>query len=295
MNYNINKTIYPFEGKYLDLTDIKIHYLDEGNGDPVVMLHGNPTWSIYYRELVKSLKNDFRCIVPDHVGCGLSDKPTDENYEYSLDQRINDVEMLLQYLKISKNITLVMHDWGAMIGMGYAARHPKSVKKLVIMNSFAFTIPEEKKLPMSMRFFRNTHIGSAFLRHFNIFTSMFSVGGTTRTLMDNDVREAYQIPYDNQTNRIALQRFMEDMPISGDEKSYDLAKEIEQKLEKFNKLPSLICWGMKDNLFDESILSEWLKHLPNASVKKFDDCGHYILEDATNEVVNIIRQFLNTN
>ncbi|MFN8672064.1 MAG: alpha/beta fold hydrolase [Candidatus Sericytochromatia bacterium] len=292
---NINKAVYPFEGKYLDLTDIKIHYLDEGNGDPVVMLHGNPTWSIYYRNLVHTLKNNYRCIVPDHVGCGLSDKPNDDFYEYSLDQRITDIEMMLQYLKINKNITLVMHDWGAMIGMGYALRHPKTVKKLVVMNSFAFTMPEEKKLPMNMRFFRNTYIGSAFLRHFNIFTSMYSVGGTTRTLMDNAVREAYQMPYDTQENRIALQRFMEDMPISGEEPSYDFAKEIEDNLSKFSKLPMLICWGMKDNLFDETFLNEWIKHFPNASVKKFDDCGHYILEDAMQEVCNLIAQFLHTN
>lgn len=294
MIHNISKAVYPFQGKYLDLTDIKIHYLDEGTGNPVVMLHGNPAWSIYYRNLVGALKNNFRCIVPDYVGCGFSDKPDDENYEYSLDQRITDLEMLLQYLKLDKNITLVMHDWGAMIGMGYALRHPKSIKKLVIMNSFAFTIPEDKKLPMSMRFFRNTHIGSAFLRHFNIFTSIYSVGGTTRTLLENDVREAYQIPYDSQQNRIALQRFMEDMPISGEEKSYDLAKEIEDSLQKFRKTPALICWGMKDNLFDESFLEEWKKHLPQATVKVFDDCGHYILEDASNEVINLINQFLHT-
>lgn len=294
MIQNINKAVYPFQGKYLDLTDIKIHYLDEGTGSPVVMLHGNPGWSIYYRNLVGALRNNFRCIVPDYVGCGFSDKPDDENYEYSLDQRITDLEMLLQYLKLDKNITLVMHDWGAMIGMGYAMRHPKSIKKLVIMNSFGFTIPEDKKLPMSMRFFRNTHIGSAFLRHFNIFTSIYSVGGTTRTLLENDVREAYQIPYNSQQNRIALQRFMEDMPISGEEKSYDLAKEIEENLQKFRKTPALICWGMKDNLFDESFLDEWKKHLPQATVKTFDDCGHYILEDASNEVINLINQFLHT-
>lgn len=294
MSHNINKSVYPFQGKYLDLTDIKIHYLDEGSGNPVVMLHGNPTWSIYYRNLVNELKGNFRCIVPDYVGCGLSDKPDDESYEYSLDQRINDLEMLLQYLKIDKNITLIMHDWGAMIGMGYALRHPKSIKKLVIMNSFAFTIPEDKKLPMSMRFFRNTQIGSAFLRHFNIFTSIYSVGGTTRTLLDNQVRETYQIPYNSQQNRIALQRFMEDMPISGEENSYELAKEIEEKLHKFNKTPSLICWGMKDNLFDEDFLEEWKKHLPQATIKTFDDCGHYILEDASNEVINLINQFLHT-
>ncbi len=116
--------LYPFRGHFLDLQGIRLHYLDEGRGEPVVMVHGNPTWSFYYRELVKALRDDYRVVVPDHVGCGLSDKPDDDRYDYTLDRRVADLEALLDHLGLTSDLTLVLHDWGGMIGMAYASRHP---------------------------------------------------------------------------------------------------------------------------------------------------------------------------
>lgn len=295
MNHNISKEIYPFESKYVDLTDIKYHYIDEGEGEPVVMLHGNPTWSVYYRDLVKVLKITNRCIVPDHIGCGLSEKPTDENYAYNLDQRVNDLEMLLQYLKIYDNITLVLHDWGAMIGMTYAMRNPEAIKKIVILNSFAFHFPEYKKLPLNMRLLRNTEMGGAIARHFNLFSSASSVFGCTRKLMSEEVRQAYNLPYDSWENRIAIQRFLQDIPFEEDHPTFELVSEVQESLSKFSNLPVLICWGLKDSLFDEDFLNIWISFFPDAKVHRFEDCGHYILEDATEEVIKLINGFITDN
>ncbi|WP_279384383.1 alpha/beta fold hydrolase [Geotalea toluenoxydans] len=119
---------YPFTGNYLDLNGLAYHYLDEGSGDPVVMVHGNPSWSFYYRNLVLALRDRYRCIVPDHMGCGFSDKPDDDRYDYTLPRRVDDLERLLDHLQLSKNVTLVVHDWGGMIGMAYAVRHPERIK-----------------------------------------------------------------------------------------------------------------------------------------------------------------------
>src|ERR1700726_1277861 len=101
---------------------LRLHYLDEGQGPPIVMLHGNPTWSYYYRDLVKGLCGEHRVIVPDHIGCGGSDKPGDDRYEYPLERRVFDLEALLDHLGLRDNLTLVLHDWGGMIGMAFAHR-----------------------------------------------------------------------------------------------------------------------------------------------------------------------------
>src|SRR5665213_599131 len=108
-----------------------MHYVDEGHGETVVMLHGNPNWSYYYRNLIHSLSNRYRCLAPDHIGCGLSDKPGDDRYEYVLDRRVDDLERLLDSLGVTKDITLVLHDWGGMIGLAFATRHPDRVKRLI--------------------------------------------------------------------------------------------------------------------------------------------------------------------
>lgn len=292
MILSVSKDIYPFESKFVDLTDLKYHYVDEGEGDPVVMLHGNPTWSIYYRELIKALKPSYRCIAPDHIGCGLSEKPDDSGYDYTLEQRVNDLEMLLQYLKIYDNITLVMHDWGAMIGMAYAMRNPESIKKLVILNSFAFHFPIEKKLPFNMRILRNTEMGGAIARHFNLFSSASSLFGCTRTLMPTELRQAYVSPYDSWENRIAIQRFLQDIPLEEEHPTFDLVSEVQESIKEFSHLPAEIFWGMKDNLFDQDFLDIWTELLPNAKVHKYDDCGHYILEDASEDVIKKIKNFL---
>ena len=133
------------------------------------MLHGNPTWSFYYRELVKKLSPYFRCIAPDHIGCGYSDKPPDKTYSYTLEQRVNDVEEFLAKKGINENIHLVVHDWGGIIGMAFAHRHPASIKKLVIMNTAAFHLPKEKKFPLALSAYR-TWAGAFVVRAFNGFS-----------------------------------------------------------------------------------------------------------------------------
>ena len=124
------------------------------------MLHGNPTWSFYYRNLVLALRDSHRCIVPDHIGCGLSDKPPTTLYDYSLKSRIDDLEALLDSLGLRENLTLVVHDWGGMIGMGFAARHPERIKRIVASNTGAFPLPESKRLPWSLWLGRNTRLGT---------------------------------------------------------------------------------------------------------------------------------------
>src|SRR5258707_189478 len=107
-----------------------MHYLDEGKGETVLMVHGNPTWSFYFREVVKALSPDFRCIVPDHVGMGLSDRPDDAHYNYTLKTRVDDLEKLMNTVAPTGPVTLIVHDWDGMIGMSWAVRHPERIKAI---------------------------------------------------------------------------------------------------------------------------------------------------------------------
>lgn len=289
------KNLYPFESHFLDRNGQKYHYLNEGEGEPVVMVHGNPSWSFYYRNLVQALSKTNQCIVPDHIGCGLSDKPDDANYEYTLKSRIDDLEALLESLNITKNITLVVHDWGGMIGMGYAARYPERIKGLVILNTGAFHLPKSKPLPLGLWICRNTLLGTLLVRGLNAFSSAASYVGVKRKAMARDVRAAYVMPFNSWKNRISTLRFVQDIPLYESDKSYQLVSDISQSLENFKETPTIICWGLKDFVFDKHFLDIWKQKMPHAQINEFDDCGHYILEDASDEVIPLIEQFIGSH
>src|SRR5947209_19836323 len=156
-------------GHDFDREGLRLHCLDEGEGEPVVMVHGNPTWSFYYRGLVDGLRDSYRTIVPDHIGCGLSDKPDDSRYDYTLESRIADREALLDHLGLDRGLTLVVHDWGGAIGLGYATRHPERVSRLVILNTAAFHLPKTKAFPWPLWLCRDTPLGAFLVRGLNAF------------------------------------------------------------------------------------------------------------------------------
>jgi haloalkane dehalogenase len=284
--------LYPFENNFLELHGLQYHYLDEGQGDAVVMVHGNPSWSFYYRDLVKALRGRYRVIAPDHIGCGLSEKPGDGDYSYTLKQRVDDLEALLEKLDVRERITLVVHDWGGMIGMAYASRHPERIARLVILNTAAFHLPAGKKLPLALKICRETKLGKFLVLKMNIFALMAARVGCKRNPMSAALRGAYCAPYDTPSDRIATLRFVQDIPLEPGDPGYDLVSEVEAGLARFAGLPMTICWGMKDFVFDRHFLKEWQRRFPDAEVHAFADCGHYILEDAKDEVIPIIERFL---
>ena len=285
-------TLFPFKRNYLDRNGNKLHYVNEGQGEPVVMVHGNPSWSFYYRNVVVALSANHQCIVPDHIGCGLSDKPDDAGYDYTLNNRIDDLEALLDHLELKQNITLIVHDWGGMIGMGFAARHPERIKKLVILNTGAFHLPEGKPFPWALSVCRNTLLGTVLVRGFNAFSSIASYVGVKRGPMPKAVRHAYVAPFNSWANRISTLRFVQDIPLKVGDRNYQLVSEIAAALEQFKSLPMMICWGLQDFVFDRHFLDEWRRRFPDAKVHEFTDCGHYILEDASDQVVEHIREFM---
>ena len=181
-----------------------MHYLDEGPRDapPVLMLHGNPTWSFYYRNLVLALRGQFRCIVPDHLGCGLSDKPGESQYDYRLKSRVDDLTTLLDHLDLDQPLSLVVHDWGGMIGFAWATAHPEQVKKLVVLNTAAFPLPADKKMPPALSLVRDTAFGAFLVKRFNAFSGI-AARVAFKKPVTKEVRQAYTLPYDSPANRIA--------------------------------------------------------------------------------------------
>jgi pimeloyl-ACP methyl ester carboxylesterase len=282
---------YPFPGHSLDRDGLRYHYLDEGAGEPVVMVHGNPTWSFYFRHLLHGLRDCHRIVVPDHIGCGLSDKPGDDRYDYTLSSRVADLEALLDHLGLREGLTLVLHDWGGMIGMAYASRHPERIRRLVILNTAAFRLPAGKRLPWSLWLFRNTPLGSFLVRGLNAFCRGAARACVTRPL-PAEVRRAYLAPYDSWKNRIAVLRFVQDIPLRPGDRAYEEVRTVEEGLHRFRGVPMLICWGGRDFVFDGDFLAEWQRHFPEAEVHRFPDAGHYVLEDVGAEILPLVRGFL---
>ncbi len=300
--------LYPFEGQFFErpserssgadeapVSPLRYHYLDEGpeeaTAPAVLMVHGNPTWSFYYRELVKALRPTHRCVVPDHIGCGFSDKPDDADYTYTLRSRVEDLEALVEHLDL-RDVTLVVHDWGGMIGMAWATRNPERVKRIVVLNTAAFHMPSSKVLPRSLWLARNSRFGAFLVRGFNAFSAGATRMAVTRRKLSKPVRDAYTAPYDSWDDRIATLRFVQDIPLESGDPGYDIVSETQEKLSLFAETPALICWGEKDFVFDHHFLAEWERHWPHTAVHRFPECGHYVLEDATDEIIELVREFV---
>lgn len=289
----IDRDLYPFTGHFFDAGGgVRMHYLDEGHGPPVVMVHGNPTWSFYFRDLVTRLRDRYRCIVPDHVGCGLSDKPPASRYPYSLERRVADLTALLDHLNLDRDVTLVVHDWGGMIGTAWAARFPDRVKRLVVLNTAAFPLPKSKRLPLSLWVARNTTLGAVLVRGFNLFCRAAAKWCAVRRPLSPAVRRMYLAPYDSWANRVAVLKFVQTIPLTGHDPGYAVVADTEARLPRLVDKPVLICWGMRDFVFDEAFLDEWRAKFPKAEVHRYEDAGHYILEDAGEEVGLRIEEFL---
>ena len=288
---------YPFQPKRFEArTGISMSYLDEGprDGEVVVMLHGNPSWSYYWRNLVSALSDKYRCIVPDHVGMGLSDRPDDSKYVYTLQSRVDDLDALLKHLGIAGPVTLAVHDWGGMIGFGWALRDPARVRRLVITNTAAFPLPAAKKFPKRLAMGRDSRLGGWLIRRFNLFARGAAWFGTKRAL-SKDVRAAYAGVYDGWENAISTLRFMQDIPLGEGDAAWPLLQASAAQLPDYADRPAFIGWGLKDFVFDRHFLAGFRSALPQAEVMAFDDAGHYVLEDKAEVLVPAIRRFLDAN
>ena len=278
---------FPFTPRFLEVDGHRLAYLDEGSGPPVVMVHGNPSWSYLYRNLVTALCDRYRCIVPDHLGCGFSDKP--QHHPYRLGNHLDNLDHLLAALVPDGPVRLIVHDWGGAIGMGWAGRHPERVAGAVVLNTAAFPSP---RLPLRIAVCRWPLLGALLVRGLNGFARAAVYMAVTRR-MRLGVAAGFLAPYDSWRHRVALHRFVQDIPMGPAHPSWSTLVEIERSLATIT-CPLLLCWGGRDFCFDRSFYDEWQRRFPAAEAHFFPEAGHYVLEDALAEVLPPIERFLPT-
>jgi haloalkane dehalogenase len=290
---------YPFQSHFSGRPGLRLHYLDEGpptarDGDgasappaeTILCVHGNPTWSFYWRHLIAAWRDRHRVVAIDHLGCGLSDKPQD--YPYRLADHVDNLRRLIAELDLH-NVTLVAHDWGGAIGVGAAVAEPERFARIVLTNTAAF---RSSRCPLRIRACRIPWLGPFAVRRFNLFLRAALTMATAKPeRFTPTVRAGYLAPYDDYEHRVAIQRFVEDIPLSPNHPSYVTLHAIEDGLPRLVDLPILLAWGMRDWCFTPQFLERFREFWPRAEVRRYDDVGHFTAEDAHERLIADVDQF----
>ncbi len=280
----VDRTVYPFEPHFFEAPAGKLHYVDEGEGSPVVMVHGNPTWSFLYRDLVQRLSAGHRCVAVDHLGFGLSDKP--RGWSYLPQDHAANLAALIDALQL-KDITLVVQDWGGPIGLSYAVAHPEKVARIVLMNTWAWPVNRD---PYYIAFsgFMGGPIGRTLIRRYNFFA-----GTMMRRLFGDKTK----------LTPAAQAQYLRALPTPADrEGCLVLPKQIVAATPWLGRLwsgmpalagkPVLIVWGMKDIAFRGKELRRWEAAFPEAHVVRLATVGHFVQEEAPDELAQAVGSFL---
>jgi len=284
--------LYPFPSRFITVgrgtaapQGHRMHYVDEGSGPVVVCLHGNPTWGFQFRNLVARLRPNFRVIVPDHVGCGLSDQPTKLLFRAA--DRIGHLEDLLDQLGVGR-FSLVMHDWGGPLGTGLAVRRPADIERLVYFNT---TLAEMPQLPGMIRRAASPMVGRLLTQHTMRFVKLLTSFGVVQTLPE-DVRRGYHQPYQTRGSRQAIWGFVRDIPFSDSHPTAALMDDMMARLPTLADTPVKIIWGMKDPCFHPEILRRVAARFPSAEVVRIPNASHLVLEDAAGQAITAVDEFL---
>jgi len=289
------RDLYPFASHFLTLAGQRLHYLDEGPRDApadevCLFVHGNPTWSFYWRNLVLGLRHDRRAVALDHLGCGLSDKPQD--YSYCLAQHIHNLLALIEHLDL-RRITLFAHDWGGAIGLGAAIAQPERFARLVLFNTAAF---RSRAIPWRIRVCRTPLVGPLAVRGLNLFArAALRMALADPSRLSPEARAGLLFPYSNWQARVAIQRFVEDIPVLPSHPSYATLAAIEAGLPRLALLPCALIWGMRDWCFTPHFLARFRQIWPHAQVHELADAGHYVVEEAHAQILPIVQTFLAEN
>ncbi len=274
------KSLFPFTSRWRNIGGHRMHYVDEGQGEPLLLVHGNPTWSFYWRNLILGLRDHYRVLAVDHIGCGLSDKP--QQYPYRLRQHTDNLIAFVEQLDLNR-LTLVAHDWGGPIGLGTALALKDRFSRLALLNTGAFPPPF---FPWRIRICRTPLLGRAAVQGLNLFArAAIHMAVEEKDRMTPDVRAGLLHPYDSWQHRKAIYEFVRDIPHSPRHDSYAVLQNLQQQLPSLAHLPTVLLWGMRDWCFREECLDLLYAMLPHARVVKFPNAGHYVVEDAHEQIV----------
>ena len=271
---------YPFEHHFVNLDAGRLHYIDKGAGDPVVLVHGTPTWSFLYRDLIKTLSPNYRCLAPDHLGFGLSSKP--EAFAYTPQAHAETFERFVESLGLD-DFTLVVHDFGGPIGLAYALKHPEKIRRLVILNTWLW---RNADLARGARLLNNP-LGRFLYKRLNVSANfLVKAAFADKTKLTPELHRHYLAPFAKPADRVPLWRLVETVP-----ESNPWFGELGAQLEALKDKPTLIAWGTKDKLVPLANLERWQAAFPKAQTVRFE-VGHFVPEEAGEALGEEIKEFL---
>jgi acyl-CoA synthetase (AMP-forming)/AMP-acid ligase II/pimeloyl-ACP methyl ester carboxylesterase len=277
--------VLPFQSRFVTVAGYRMHYIDEGTGPTVLLLHGNPTWCFFYRNVIRELKDSFRLIAPDFIGCGLSDRTP--GVQFRAIDRINQLEEFVTALGIT-NFSIVMHDWGGPLGTGFIQRRLESVNRIVYLNT---TLTETEALPSFIKLAATPIIGKLMTRHTDTFVRMTTSVGAHKKLTP-EVVDGYRAPYRSRRRRDAIWDFVADIPFGPEHPTYTEMVKIAANLPQVAQKPVKIIWGLKDPCFHREMLSKVAAHFPRAELLEIPDASHLVLDDAPQLAIPAIKEFL---
>jgi pimeloyl-ACP methyl ester carboxylesterase len=286
---------WPFEPRWLFTDGVRLHYVDEGprDGEPVVLLHGNPTWGYLYRRFIPALAEaGYRAIAHDELGFGRSDKPK-RRREYTIQRHAKQFGALMDELAL-RDVTLVLQDWGGPIGLAWAVDNPDRVKRLVILNTFTGSVPDGLEPPFVFRLLRAPAIGELLVKGAHVFVRrlLFREGLAHPERLGEDERAAYLAPHPSWDSRTGVLAYPRLIPWDRDNPTRPLAEHVEAGLHLLAEKPVLVCWAMQDPAFRPPVLAMWRRRFPAAEVHELDDASHFLQEDAHERIVPLLLAFL---
>lgn len=280
----IDRNEYPFKSKFIQSEHGKIHYLDEGSGQVLLFVHGNPNWSFCYRKLIRHFSKNYRCVAIDHIGFGLSDKPFEVSYLPQFHS--GNLEWFIQELGL-KEVTIFMHDWGCPISINYAERNPTNIKGIIAFNGWFWSVKDDKMLKTFSKILGSA-LGRNLCKYFNFFPKVLikaDVGDKNR--FPKPIHKHYIKPFPKPETRkgtwIFPKSFLsEDKWLSG----------LWEKRSVLNQTPVLLLWRLKDKAFPGPFLENWKATFPKNTVVKFEYIGHNSPEEIGEEAIPFVEKFL---
>ncbi|MEM3087246.1 MAG: alpha/beta fold hydrolase [Halobacteria archaeon] len=283
---------FPFVPHFAEIgAGLQMHYVDEGKGEPILFLHGNPTWSFLYRNILPSVVGaGFRAIAPDYIGFGRSDKRGPRWTDYTIHGHIADLTALADRLDL-RDVTVVVHDWGGPIGLGWAAGHLDRVKRLVILNTWAFKPHAKAKIPPFLAMLREPK-GEGMVLNQNFFVEVLLPGGIASKQRVKEVMDAYRAPFPTPESRAGVLAFPRLIPMASGEEAWPVIVKVDDSLGKIADRPALILWGGRDLVFPVSVAERFQERLPSAKKVVFPEAGHFLQEDVPEGIAKEMVAFL---
>jgi pimeloyl-ACP methyl ester carboxylesterase len=279
----LDKTEYPFTSNYSDINGLKLHYIDEGQGETVLFVHGTPSWSFEYRNIIKNLKANYRCVAFDHVGFGLSDKP--EHYDYSTQNHSKTLEKFVLEKQLN-NITLVVHDFGGPIGLNYAIGHPENIKNIIILNSWMWSSKHDQDYIKFSKILKSPLLPFLY-RYLNFSARYILPRSFGDHKLSNNLLKQYTRPFAGKTQRNGTLAFAKSLL-----NDQDWFEELWNKRNSISTKPTLFIWGMKDPVIKAHYLNKFISGFTNSKAIRLEKSGHFPQEEQPEIVLKSILDFL---